>query len=310
MIRFAKFSLEEILPLIGQDAPKIQLAGRWVKMSSNRLRVFKERGVDCVSCGAKGSYFWLEKGNNEGDTVSHLNLYALDLHGKEVLMTRDHKIPVSQGGKDCLVNQHPMCTVCNHNKGFIMPDEIMFSEAAKLSVLAHEGQWRKERHGGVALPYFFHEIAVAKRVWGWGVHDIPTLNAAVTHDVLEDTKYTAEELEAVIGKEALAIVKELTFIPPKGISPDAKKALKAKYIETFAKASVEALVIKVADRIENVSDWLLTDVEYAKKYYGKGKPIFDAFVSRHLTVMTKFGPFVILQMGLDIANLAKKITEA
>jgi len=47
----------------------------------------------------------------------HLNLYGFDENGEEVLMTRDHIIPVSRGGKNHLSNYQVYCWKCNIGKG-------------------------------------------------------------------------------------------------------------------------------------------------------------------------------------------------
>ena len=77
--------------------------GYKVRTSSLRYRTF-DKNLTCVSCGLKGRFLALErclsdKGGNEGDKEGqgfHLNLYALDDMGREVLMTKDHIIPKSK----------------------------------------------------------------------------------------------------------------------------------------------------------------------------------------------------------------------
>ncbi|MBF2759314.1 MAG: HNH endonuclease [Ectothiorhodospiraceae bacterium AqS1] len=39
------------------------------------------------------------------------------------LLTRDHLIPLSQGGKDCWINVVAACRACNHAKGARTPDQ-------------------------------------------------------------------------------------------------------------------------------------------------------------------------------------------
>jgi 5-methylcytosine-specific restriction endonuclease McrA len=89
---------------------------------SDRYRVFFLLGRTCVHCGIEGMFFALErhipKNASKGwNGRYHLNLYALDEDGQEVLMTKDHVIPKSQGGKNHISNYQPMCTRCNEAKG-------------------------------------------------------------------------------------------------------------------------------------------------------------------------------------------------
>lgn len=56
------------------------------------------------------------------DKSFHLNLYAIDENGKEVLMTKDHIIPKSKGGADDISNYQTMCERCNEAKGNRLED--------------------------------------------------------------------------------------------------------------------------------------------------------------------------------------------
>ena len=51
------------------------------------------------------------------DKSYHLNLYAVDDNGDEILMTKDHIIPRSKGGIDDISNYQTMCRLCNEAKG-------------------------------------------------------------------------------------------------------------------------------------------------------------------------------------------------
>ena len=87
-----------------------------IKVSTTRLRLFKRNGIMCAKCGIEGKYFLIEK--NEPTAISpHLNLYAINEEGNEVLMTQDHIKPKSKGGKNHPQNLQVMCCNCNHKKG-------------------------------------------------------------------------------------------------------------------------------------------------------------------------------------------------
>lgn len=135
-LRIKTFGLEEVLPLVvlerqkrepkmpitsGVKANAIVCEGKVVKMSSKRLRTFVTKGVKCATCDLVGKYFALERhqmlSEHSNPDVWHFNLYAVDPDGLEVLMTRDHIIPVSKGGSDSLDNSQTMCSRCNNKKG-------------------------------------------------------------------------------------------------------------------------------------------------------------------------------------------------
>ena len=107
-----KVPLDEVLPLIASKL-KVEFFGERVNVKSLRLRTFKQKGVDCVCCGAKGSHFIVASKN--GSTY-HLCLVAKRTDGFEILMTRDHIQPLAKGGADTVENSQPMCIKCNSDK--------------------------------------------------------------------------------------------------------------------------------------------------------------------------------------------------
>jgi 5-methylcytosine-specific restriction endonuclease McrA len=94
---------------------KIELDGDIIKGNSQRYQTFFTKGTKCVCCGIEGRYFAKEKCVNAKSY--HLNLYAIDENGEEVLMTKDHIIPRSKGGKNNISNYQTMCERCNVAKG-------------------------------------------------------------------------------------------------------------------------------------------------------------------------------------------------
>jgi len=92
--------------------------GYSVKMYSDRYTLFKEKGVECVSCGLKGQFFSLEQSwNTDNADRFHFNLYGLDADNNPILITKDHIKPKSKGGRNCQSNYQVMCTHCNCLKG-------------------------------------------------------------------------------------------------------------------------------------------------------------------------------------------------
>lgn len=99
---------------------RVNFCGDEIKLHSLRYLVFFEKGMTCVSCGIQGKFFAKER--NPTDKRYHLNLYAVNDKGEEVLMTKDHIIPVSLGGKNTLDNLQCMCELCNATKGCQLAD--------------------------------------------------------------------------------------------------------------------------------------------------------------------------------------------
>lgn len=115
-----KYSVEEVLEQVDFSKEskfkriKKDFDGDSMKMYSDRLKVFSKKGIRCVTCGIEGIVFYKEK--KKEDKNFHFNLYGFNKIGEEVLMTKDHIIPKSKGGKNFIDNYQPMCVDCNSRK--------------------------------------------------------------------------------------------------------------------------------------------------------------------------------------------------
>lgn len=87
-----------------------------VPMGSHRYQLYAMKGTKCTGCGLTGTYFALERGKSDNPNRFHFNLYARDRTGREVMITKDHIVPRSKGGKNRLSNYQPMCYRCNQKK--------------------------------------------------------------------------------------------------------------------------------------------------------------------------------------------------
>jgi hypothetical protein len=117
LIHLGVFELGEVFPFVTVEESKrdYKVSDKiyTVRMNSDRYHVFKENHK-CVSCGLAGSKMILDM--NPGDSSPHFNMYAEE-NGRLVLMTKDHKLAKSKGGKDDLANFQAMCSCCNNLKG-------------------------------------------------------------------------------------------------------------------------------------------------------------------------------------------------
>ena len=120
-------------------------------------------------------------------------------------------------------------------------------DALHFATTAHSGQTRS---GGD--PYITHPVSVADSVKKYKRSQKldALIQAALLHDTIEDTNTTYEDLETLFGGLVASLVKELT-----SDSEQIQKMGKANYLaHKMANMSSYALVIKLADRLDNVKD--------------------------------------------------------
>lgn len=142
-IRIAEYFIDDVLPYVVNTATVLKLKkagvkkkspawveamernydGHMVKMTSQRYQLFASKGVRCVGCGITGQFFGLEKAINNDVDRYHFNLYGHASDGTEVLITKDHIVPKSRGGRNVLSNYQVMCYECNADKGDKLPTE-------------------------------------------------------------------------------------------------------------------------------------------------------------------------------------------
>lgn len=115
-IRLGEFSLQDVMPYFGDDAPPKEFecdgVTYKVRMNSQRYITF-QNCMECVSCGLKIEKMFLECHPAE---TPIFNLYGKE-DEKLVLMTKDHILAKAFGGQDTHDNFQTMCSICNGLKG-------------------------------------------------------------------------------------------------------------------------------------------------------------------------------------------------
>jgi len=112
---------------------------------------------------------------------------------------------------------------------------------------AHEGQTRSSGE-----PYIIHPVAVA-RILAEMRLDIETLQAALLHDVIEDTEVTKEELEAQFGNTVAELVDGVSKLDKLKFRD--RKEAQAENFRKMVLAMVQdirVILIKLADRTHNM----------------------------------------------------------
>lgn len=115
LVTVAKLAIEAMLPNV--DVQLVESLGYTIKTNSTRYKCFAE-SLSCVDCGLTGQYVKLEyeDAHKNPNMRTHMNLYALNESGEEILFTKDHIVPRSKGGANGISNMQTMCSPCNQSK--------------------------------------------------------------------------------------------------------------------------------------------------------------------------------------------------
>ncbi|XP_013107766.1 guanosine-3',5'-bis(diphosphate) 3'-pyrophosphohydrolase MESH1 [Stomoxys calcitrans] len=123
----------------------------------------------------------------------------------------------------------------------------LFMKCLKFAAHKHRNQRRKNLS---ETPYINHPINVAFILSGEAhINDNAVLMAALLHDTVEDTDTTFNEIENLFGPEVCSIVREVT--DDKSLPKDVRKQLQ---IEHASNSSMEAKLVKLADKLDNLRD--------------------------------------------------------
>ena len=148
---------------------------------------------------------------------------------------------------------------------------IMIRKAAEFATKAHEGALRK----GGKLPYIYHPMEVAQLV-ALMTEDEEVIAAAYLHDVLEDTKVTAQELGHVFGSRILALVQAET--EDKSLTWQERKAHTIYHLKH---APQEVKILTLADKLSNMRatarDYLYMGDQVWERFYEKRKSCHQGY---------------------------------
>ncbi|USN88979.1 MAG: bifunctional (p)ppGpp synthetase/guanosine-3',5'-bis(diphosphate) 3'-pyrophosphohydrolase [Candidatus Nomurabacteria bacterium] len=133
-------------------------------------------------------------------------------------------------------------------------------KALRLATAAHKDQVRKSD----GSPYITHPVMVGVLLKEYGFSEA-VVAAGFTHDVLEDTSVTREELAAKLGEDVAVMVD--------GVSEDKDlswEARKERYVAGVVAAGEGVRAVSIADKIHNAES-ILNDYEH------KGRAVWNVF---------------------------------
>jgi (p)ppGpp synthase/HD superfamily hydrolase len=133
-------------------------------------------------------------------------------------------------------------------------------KAAAFARRAHAQQRRKYNE----RPYINHPARVAGRAAAHPRASETLVTAAFLHDVVEDTPHSLSDISAEFGNEVARLVQELTN-PSKEMNAP-RRDRKRFDRDHLAKVSVEAKIIKMLDRIDNLQEMTDAPASFRQTY--------------------------------------------
>jgi (p)ppGpp synthase/HD superfamily hydrolase len=125
-------------------------------------------------------------------------------------------------------------------------DRECVEAAITVATEAHDGQYRK---GPGKVPYVEHCKEVLRLLLAVGNRDVATLQAAVLHDVIEDTHLTYTDLLVRFGPPVANLVDEVS--DDRNLPSPMRKW---QQVHTAHRKSLPAALIKIANKTHNVCD--------------------------------------------------------
>ncbi len=165
-------------------------------------------------------------------------------------------------------------------------------KAYNLAKTLHQGQKRDE-----GTPYFVHPYRVCLYLLEeFKITDEDILTSALLHDVLEDTEISEIELEREFGKKVANYVKILTKRKIRGLSKEEQNKM---YVESLWNAPKEVILIKLADRKDNIDYLHLSRKDKIKRYAKETEELY-------MPLAEKFFPKIAKQIREKLSQLKDK----
>lgn len=184
-------------------------------------------------------------------------------------------------------------------------------EAARLVAYAAHGARGHTRRFSKA-PYFVHPARTQAIIVKWaeywafdGVGQADVWAAALLHDVVEDTKLTLGDLEHLgFSADVVSYVRMLS-IPPNLAANRATEWM----LSTLEGAPLEVVLIKLADRTDNLLDWPPKGDEMPDRYTESSERLLALAVRRRSEIGAASPPWLRLAFTNGVNTLERAIRQ-
>lgn len=144
-------------------------------------------------------------------------------------------------------------------------DTSLLDKAIKFAVEAHSGVERR----GKGYPYIVHPME-AVAIVATVTSDQELLAAAALHDVVEDTKYTEEDIRKTFGDRIASLVASETDLVVTGKNEsESWKERKQYAIDRLKNLSYDAKLVSIGDKLSNARAMLYDYMTMGEKLWDK-----------------------------------------
>jgi len=171
--------------------------------------------------------------------------------------------------------------------------------AIQFAARKHHGQMRRETE---PLPYITHLFSVALLVAEDGAND-DVVTAALLHDTIEDTDTTREEIVTAFNERVATLVESVSEIKEKDGKKLSWKERKAHYLAHLEDANDDAVLISIADKIDNIESKLEAFAKEGKTLLKRWKQPAGEYLWFHSEALH------IAQKRLPKHRLTKRLAE-
>ncbi len=209
--------------------------GRYYCRAANA--VFKPDTIFCWSCPLLGGF---TQGEQQGNPECHF----YELEPRDYLNAKEDKKRTDGLIQAGIVPEFPDFMLDEDR----LEGNSIIEEALQFAAVAHKGTCRK----GTKIPYITHCMEVGSIVSGL-TNNPHVIAAAILHDVVEDTKYTLDDIEKNFGKEVSYLVDLETENKQKQKDPVLTwKIRKREFLDHLNNAPKEAKMITLGDKLSNM----------------------------------------------------------
>ena len=135
------------------------------------------------------------------------------------------------------------------SSSWYLSDSDSFATLLRTTVYATHKHGTQTRKNDAKTPYIVHPVFVCTTLQSVGINDLATLQAALLHDVVEDTKTPLSDIKKEFGTRVASIVDHVT--DDKSLSKVKRKQLQIVHSHTMGDA---AKLVKLADKYANLHD--------------------------------------------------------